>query len=752
MKKQTIFIAASLSFALMSGLAQEGEPAAAQDLVTIEQPQMTANILAAHYKEFTGKRVIISSAAQAKVISLVSPGEMTKAEAAELLEKACLLEGLVFVPAGVDQVKLVLSQNAKNQGLPYIVEKGLLPAGDVVVSYLMKFDHIAPTEALRAFQSIVGAVKPHGSITTVENANAIIIAENTSLIRTLIKIKDSIDIPQSSVSRKMLQLEHADAEILATQLQGIIDTQLEQRRQVARSSNTPANQRNATPASTPNGGAAERTTPNNTNAESTGDIQSVNVIPDVRTNSIFVMGRPIDLVFVESLVKDFDQPIKIKNFYKHRLEYLPVSEFLPILETGIRQVMGESLFEAEQAGGANANRQGNQNNSDGSFDGEERSELPEALLVGKTLLVADNINNTLIVQGPPQSIEVAKNLIKNMDISGPQVQITAVFGRYSMTGETSLGVDFARTSSGSTGGRAFAGQSGTGFPIVVSPNSLTSPELLPTAIDAIAGLSLYGQVSDNFFAFLRALQSDGKFKLLSKPTLFTTNNNQALFSSGQRIAVPTSTLSTGTTDTSVTQNTNIEFRDVLLRLEVVPLVNSDDEVTLQISFLNDNVVGSQTINGNSIPTIGTEEIVTTVKVPNNGTIALGGIITERSEENKTGVPVLSSIPGLGKLFSSTSKDTTKEELVILIQPRIIQGRKELSRLNDFNARKSDIIDSENGTILLPQLDSLSGKKKSTRNGTPPKEETVLPQAPQEDKKRQVGNQSSPRNRFRGTRR
>jgi len=236
----------------------------------------------------------------------------------------------------------------------------------------------------------------------------------------------------------------------------------------------------------------------------------------------------------------------------------------------------------------------------------------------------------------------------------------------------------------------------------------------------VAGLALYGQVGQSFFASLRALESNGKFKLLARPTLFTTNNRRALLSSGQRIAVPTSTLSQQALGggNAVSQNTNIEFRDVLLKLEVIPLVNSNNEVTLKISFLNDNIVGSQTINGNSIPTIGTEELFTTVKVPNNGTIVLGGLITESSTDNKTGVPILSRIPGLGKIFSSTSKVTSREELVILIKPKIIDGAAELADLQEYNATQSQILDdvlkNENNLKENPSK-TINKKSSSPRN-------------------------------------
>jgi type II secretory pathway component HofQ len=80
---------------------------------------------------------------------------------------------------------------------------------------------------------------------------------------------------------------------------------------------------------------------------------------------------------------------------------------------------------------------------------------------------------------------------------------------------------------------------------------------------------------------------------------------------------------------------SVEYRDVLLKLEVVPLINSDDEVTLKIAQINDNIVGTQTISGNTVPTIGTQELVTEVAMKNGATVVLGGLITERVSEHRT---------------------------------------------------------------------------------------------------------------------
>ena len=188
------------------------------------------------------------------------------------------------------------------------------------------------------------------------------------------------------------------------------------------------------------------------------------------------------------------------------------------------------------------------------------------------------------------------------------------------------------------------------------------------ADDFARGLNVYGRIND-FTGVIRALESSSDFKVLSRPTVYTANNRKAVISSGSSIAVPTNQFNSGTTG----QSTNIEYRDVLLRFEVVPLINSDDEVTLRISLINDTVGEDQTIGDLTVPTIGTETITTTVTVKNNTTVVIGGLVTEVERNSKSGVPVLSRIPGIGRLFGRTRKSVERRELLVFIQPKIVGG-------------------------------------------------------------------------------
>ena len=690
----------------------------------IEQPFMTGDLMAKLYWQWTGKRVLVSKAAMAKQISFVQPGGLTYSEAAEMLEQAVLLEDMVFLPSVNDPnlVKLVLATNSRKNGIPVIRNGGVFPEGDKVVTYVMSFDHIQPDEAMKVFNSVVSELSPQGSIVSVPNTSSLIITENSALIKSLIEIKNKIDMPQELSTKKMFELEHADAEEVATQVQEIMNFSAEQSSLTNASAASGAND---------NRGGRGQTNNNNNNNSTLNTAQNLNLIKVLaitRTNSLWVMGRPIDIEFAETVIADFDRPIKRRSYSKHKLKFLSVSEFLPVASNAIlRTESGTANNTAAGANNANAfraNTTATTTGADGSLADSERLEYPESLLVGKTLLVADNANNSLIVQGPPQSISLIEELIKEMDIASEQVQITAIFGRYNITDASDFGVDFAMLNQSGDEG-SIAAQNRTGYPLLVNPSSLTTTTTdasglttITNAIpDSIAGLSIYGKIGNNFLPTLRALQSSGNFKLLSRPTIYTTNNKKAVLSSGQSIAVPTNSLSQSTgVGANVSQSTNIEFKDVVLKLEVIPLVNSDDEVTLQVSLTNDTIVGSQIIDGNSIPTIGKEELLTTITVPNGGTVALGGLITERDSEDVSGVPILSKIPGIKKLFTSTTKSSIREELVIFIQPRVVNNDATLRAMQENNKKYYELADgADRFGELLPKLEPDQPKVKKVMN-------------------------------------
>lgn len=687
----------------------------------LEYPKADGNTIAALYQQLTGERVLVSSGAVGAEINFVQDPPLTHRQAVELLKKAALMEGLVFVPAGEGVVKLVVATaglNPRQAALPVVIDPADLPKGDEVVSFVMPLKYIKPDEIVRTFTQVIGQFGPYGSIAAVPNASAVVVTENSALIRTLIELKEQIDVPSAQVGTRFIKVAFADVEALAETLNQIVNSQQSQQTSAGVQRQAFDNQAPPQPQAAPQA----QIRPNPAGQEQTsaaGESTPVQIFPDVRTNQIFLLGRPVDLIFLEGLIREFDAPSDQRNYLRRKLRYLSVSEFLPVAQSALERTFGASASgggaaaTGSRAGGGrtaqpqaapslaggggggfgsnsgfgggfggSSSRSGSSSSggrsgglgaggaggAGGSIAAPQVSNAPEPIVVGRTLLVADNITNSIVVQGPPASVEAITQLLDQLDVKADQVMISTVFGQLSLTDDLDYGVDILNSvADDAKKGVAFQNRNRTGA--LPDPLTLVNPAAFPTS----NGLNVYAKIGGDFYAYLQALQSTGKFNIISRPTIFTGNNQRGTVSSGQRIAVPTNVFNGGATGSGLTQSTNIEYRDVVLAMDVIPLVNSENEITLTIDLVNDDVVGSQTIDGNEIPTIGTRALRTTVTIPNNSTVVLGGLITNSDRNSVSGIPVLSKIPLLGKFFSTTSKSTERSELLIFIQPKIVNS-------------------------------------------------------------------------------
>lgn len=727
---------------------------------SIEQLKLSGDDLADLYRKYTGRRVIVASSAAAAEFRFVQPASpqdpLTYREAAELLKKAATIESFIFVPAGdgskLDYLTLATAGlKPTGIGVKVYTENDPLPEGDAVISYVMPLQYIKPDEAVRTFTQIIGQFGAFGSIAAVPNAASVVITENTSLIRKLIDLKAEIDKPSSQVTSRFITVRYADVTELATTLNELLG-------QEQGANNTAGIQR--TPDNAADRGTIDAALASGVAGSTPSSVDTpVQIIPDPRTNRIFGMGRPVDLLFVEGLVREFDIATDQRNFLRRKLEFLSVADFLPIAGDALTRAFNGTGSAGAEGGGnqgqatGGGNRQNMQNNRSqqgnnslfsgggGSFGGNNSggssgsrgsslsapdvNTAPESLLIGRTLLVADNITNSIVVQGPPTAVEIIENLLDQVDVKADQVMISTVFGQLSLGKSTSTGVDWLRAyDSNSNGG--LAGSIIGGQP--TSPTNSVDPRSIINPITGIAaggfpsrtGLSLYGRIGEELGIYANLLGTSSDFTVLSRPSIFVKNNQIGTISSGRRIAIPTNSNQFSGGGVS----TNIEYRDVVLKLEVVPLVNSDKEITLQIALISDDVIGqSENIEGiGSVPIIGTRELLTTVTVPNNQTIVLGGLITTNDTETVTGIPLLSDIPGLGRLFSTKTKGVDRDELMIFIQPSIVNSGNTLDYAQADMDSRYDVSGParkfSDGSVL-PPLEKVDEKGSSANRNTPP---------------------------------
>ena len=491
--------------------------------------------VADEYSKYTGRRVLLSSATQAMELRFYQRGPLTNKEASDLLVKVLDMEGYVFVPSGRNEVKLLpKSQGGLTNGpaeLEGIIENEYeIPAGDDYITYFMRLNHIKPDEAVRTFTLSLNGLDAGSKIAPVPNASAILITGKAALVRKLINQKRYIDVSSGLTDNTWVELKYADAEDVAATLNEIINSN-QQSNTTASVTNGSVNRNAAGGNNTPPipGTQNNTFTGNNAAASSAaGESIPVTIIANTRLNKLFIMGRPVDITFVEGLAREFDAPPTRNNYVKHQLRFMTASDFLDVAVTAL-EAMDSSSDSSGGNGGARSttrnNNNGGGNNGGGNNGGGNNggnggggaaggggnvsafdvSDQPQAVVVGKTFIVADNLANSILVQGPPDSVRVVTELIDKLDGRAQQVMISSIFGKLTLGKDQDVGFDF-----GALGEEVAGGIQNNGN--LLDPSSLADIAALGGALGQ--GLNVYGTFGDFTGAF-NALKNNSNFEVIS---------------------------------------------------------------------------------------------------------------------------------------------------------------------------------------------------------------------------------------------
>jgi len=329
---------------------------------------------------------------------------------------------------------------------------------------------------------------------------------------------------------------------------------------------------------------------------------------------------------------------------------------------------------------------------------------PKAVTIGNAKLIADQRANSIIVLGNREVVVKVEKILDEMDVQAPQVALSTVVGQLQLSNNEEFGADyfakyhnrFVGTSRNNQvfGDNAPAIPGGSPAASIIDPNNLINFSRIIRNVGA--GTNIYVAAGDAFAAIVHLLETTGKFKIISRPTVFTSNNKKAIIASGQEVPVPVSTLTNATSAVNVASvQSSIEYKKVALQLEVVPLINSQKEVSLDILQKIDALADNRVISGNVVPVISTRYIRTTVSAPNKSTIVLGGLIEDNKQRNANGIPYLSRIPYVGALFRSTKESLIRQELIILMRPEVT-----LTKLDAYRLRQKQ----EDRTHFGPELE------------------------------------------------
>ncbi len=282
---------------------------------------------------------------------------------------------------------------------------------------------------------------------------------------------------------------------------------------------------------------------------------------------------------------------------------------------------------------------------------------------------ADTRTNSVVLRDLPRNLEAAKSLLKAVDTQTPQVEIEARIVEANSTFTRQLGIQWGATYSS---GRDFLGGSAL---LPKSTGDRNFAVNLP-ASSPTSGLGLIlGNLSKKVFLDieLSAAETRGELKIVSRPKISTLNNRPATIHSGLTFRVKlTQAIVTGANaaTTTTTGLGGLEQIKTGIDLTVTPQINADGFIVLNINTNKSDPDFTRTVDG--IPGVSEKSASTFVLVRDGDTVVIGGLYKTTASDQKGSVPFLSGVPVLGSFFRSDSKDSTHEELLVFITPRIVK--------------------------------------------------------------------------------
>jgi general secretion pathway protein D len=285
-------------------------------------------------------------------------------------------------------------------------------------------------------------------------------------------------------------------------------------------------------------------------------------------------------------------------------------------------------------------------------------------------IIADDANNSIVALATPEQFGVLENAISHLDAMANQVFLEATIAEVTLTDSLSYGLtwffqsgEFNTTFSDAANG-AVASQF-PGFSVLFSGQ------------DGRAALSAVAGITD--------------VKILSAPSLMVLDNRTATLQVGDQVPVVTqSAVSVTNPDAPIVNS--VSLRDTGIILNVTPRVNDSGLVILEIDQEVSDVVATQS-SGIDSPTIQQRRISTSVSVRDGQSVALGGLMRERLSDSKTKVPLLGDLPFLGKLFSTTTTESQRTELLVMITPRVVRSTDASLTVTDDLVRRMKSIES-----------------------------------------------------------
>jgi general secretion pathway protein D len=278
-------------------------------------------------------------------------------------------------------------------------------------------------------------------------------------------------------------------------------------------------------------------------------------------------------------------------------------------------------------------------------------------------------------------MKMITNIIAKLDVVLPQVLIDAIIMEVDLDGNTTTGVSYLTQRQG---GSSFTGAGGvnnlssaaTSFLTGSSGSSSTNSSGVVSAVSGSgstlaslpSGFSYFAKFGDDLNVVMEAVATDSKSIILSRPRIQTSHAVPADMFIGKTVPYITGSYNYGYSSGPSSQYSQLE---VGIHLQILPLINKDGLVVMDIQVDVEGILDYTQINGAAVPNTSKQQAGAKVAVRDGQTIMLGGFIQDNPSTSVSGIPGLMSIPWLGNFFMSKSVTKSRQELVMLLRPTVL---------------------------------------------------------------------------------
>ena len=604
--------------------------------------------------DITGKNFAVDPRVRGNV-TVISNKALNKDEVYDLFLGVLNVNGVVALPSG-NTVKLVPDSNAKNSGIPYDARKRA--SGDQIVTRVIWLQNTNPNDLIPALRPLM---PQFAHLAAVAGTNALIVSDRATNIYQLESIIRNLDgTGQNDIEAITLQSSQAE-EII-----GLLETM------------------SATGASKDFIGSRVR------------------VIADNRTNRILIKGDPDSRKRLRRTIEMLDVPSadRLGGLKVFRLKYASAKNLAEILQ-GL--VTGQSVSSSSTSNNSNKSSP-TTNLTSGSQSGSSPAGVNSSISlnsgfnnsqnnVGITSfngngvsIIADGTQNALVVKADPQLMREIEAAIQQLDIRRQQVLIEAAIIEVSGNDADQLGIQWALGDLSSGVGLMSFSNVGASLASIAAGYASAGASGAAAAIagdaskgnGATFGVGNFENSRKAYGALIQALKTNTKSNFLSTPSIVTMDNEEAYIVVGQNVPFVTGSVSTGTSGT-VNPYTTVERKDVGVTLKVVPHIGENGTVRLEVE---QEVSDVQNNKGQATDLVTNKRAIKTAVLAEHGqTVVLGGLIADNTALSRQGVPGLSDIPYLGRLFRADSRSNEKRNLLVFIHPTIVGDADDVRRLS-----------------------------------------------------------------------